>query len=384
MDVTVSQVRDRSPAAQSQTRDGPSAPRPRGPSRVVVRTLATALVAALSGAVAGVLVTRDRSTKAATADSASGALAHFATPDVATIIAAAAPAVVSVRTRPTNISNLFNSTPAAGEGTGVVVESTGTIVTSAALVAGTRPVTVTLADGRSLPARVLGRDPTSGIAVLKVAATGLATARLAASERLRIGDDVVALGDALALPGGPTVSRGVVAALQRSVAMPSGSLPQRLTGLLEVTTALGESNAGGPVIDTDGEVVGIAIAAQNGERPPGFAVDIVRERSVIDALEQGTTVTDALGADAIDVTPLLAHDYNLAVESGALVASVDPGSAAQIGGLKADDIVIGFANQRIATAADLARRVRDPSVTSVRLTVLRGRRPLTLTVRLRH
>jgi serine protease Do len=384
MDVTVSQARDGSPAAPSQTRAGPSAPRPRGPSGVVARTLVTALVAAVSGAVAGVLVTRDRTTKAASAQSASGALAHFASPDVANVIAAVAPAVVSVRTRPTNISNLFTSTPVAGEGTGVVVGSSGTIVTSAALVAGTRPVTVTLADGRSLPARVLGRDPTSGVAVLKVAATGLATARLAASARLRIGDDVVALGDALALPGGPTVSRGVVAALQRSVGMPSGSQPPRLTGLLEVTTALGASDAGGPVIDTDGEVVGIAIAAQNGERPPGFAVDVVRDRSVIDALEQGTSLTNALGAEAIDVTPLLAHDYNLAVESGALIAAVDPGSAAQSGGLKADDIVIGFANQRIATAADLARRVRDPSVTSVRLTVLRGRRPLTVTVRLRH
>jgi serine protease Do len=351
---------------------------------VLMRTLATALVAALSGAVAGVIVSRDRSNKAPAADPASGALAHFGTPDVANIVAAVAPAVVSIRTRPTSISNLFDSSPAAGEGTGVVIGSAGTIVTSASVVAGTRPVTVTLADGRSLPARILGRDPTTGVAVLKVAATGLATARLAVSERLRIGDDVVALGDALTLPGGPTVSRGVVAALQRSVAMPSTSQLPRLTGLLEVTNALGASNAGGPVIDTDGEVVGIAIATQNGERPPGFAVDIVRDRSVIDALEEGTNLTNALGAEAIDVTPLLAHDYNLPVESGALIASVEPGSAAQIGGLRADDIVVGFAHQRIATAADLARRVRDPAVTSVRLAVRRGSQSLTLTVRLRH
>ena len=67
---------------------------------------------------------------------------------------------------------------------------------------------------------------------------------------------------------------------------------------------MGAANVGGPVIDTDGEVVGIAVTAQNGERPPGFAVDVVRERSVIDALERGTTLTNALGAEAIDVTPL--------------------------------------------------------------------------------
>jgi serine protease Do len=384
MDVTVSQVRDGTPAAPSQSRGEPPSPRPRGSSSVVVRTLAWAMVAAVSGAAAGALVTRHRSTLVVASTPAPGALAHFATPDVANIVAAVAPAVVSIRTRPPNISNLFSSVPATGEGTGVVVGSSGTIVTSASLVAGTRPVTVTLADGRTLPARVLGRDPASGVAVLKVAATGLATARLAVTERLRVGDDVVALGDALALPGGPTVSRGVVAALQRSVAMPSRTEPARLTGLLQVTTALGASNAGGPVIDTDGDVVGIAITAQNGERPPGFAVDVVRETSVIRALEQGTTLTNALGAEAIDVTPLLAHDYNLPVESGALIASVEPRSAAQIGGLQADDIVVGFAHQRIATAEDLARRVLDPSVTSVRLSVLRGSRALTVTVRLRH
>jgi serine protease Do len=384
MDVTVTQVRDGTPAAPSQTRGGPPSPRPRRPSSVVVRTLATAMVAAVSGAGAGALVTRHRNTKVVTSDPAPGALAHFATPDVANIVAAVAPAVVSVRTRPPNISNLFNSLPAAGEGTGVVVGSSGTIVTSASLVVGARPVTVTLADGRTLPARVLGRDPASGVAVLKVAATGLATARLAVTERLRVGDDVVALGAALALPGGPTVSRGVVAALQRSVAMPSQTEPPRLTGLIEVTNALGTANAGGPVIDTDGEVVGIAVTAQNGERPPGFAVDVVRERSVIHALEQGTTLTNALGAEAIDVTPLLAHDYNLPVESGALIASVAPGSPAQIGGLKPDDIVVGFARQRVATAEDLVLRVLDPSVTSVHLSVLRGSRSLTVTVRLRH
>jgi S1-C subfamily serine protease len=350
---------------------------------VIVRTLVIAVVAAASGAVAGYAASRDR-TKVATSDPATGTLAHFATPDVANIVAAVAPAVVSIRTRPPNISNLFSSTPAAGEGTGVVIGSRGIVLTSAALVAGTRPITVTLADGRSLPATIMGRDAATGVAVLKVAASGLATARLAQAERLRAGDDVVALGDALALPGGPTVNRGVVAALQRSVAMPSRSQPPRLTGLLEVTTALGASNTGGPVVDTDGEVVGIAVAAQNGERAPGFAVDVVRERPVIEALEQGTKLTNALGAEAIDVTPLLARDYNLPVESGALIASVEPGSPAQLGGLEPDDIVDGFAHQRIATAEDLARRVLDPSFTSVRLSVLRGHESLSLVVHLRH
>jgi serine protease Do len=383
MDVTTSPRNDGSPAAPQQTRDGTRTAASRGPRSAAVRTVATVLLAAVSGAAAGALVAHHDRASTAT-DPAPRALSRLANADAASIVAAVAPAVVSIRTRPVSISNLFDPAPGAGEGTGVVIRSDGTIVTDDNLVAGPQAVTVTLGDGRTMPARIVGRDAASGVAVLKVAATRLPTARLAASERLRVGDDVVALGDALALPGGPTVSRGVVAALQRSVAMPSSSPSSRLTDLLEVTTALGATNAGGPVVDTDGEVVGIGIAAQNGDRPPGFAIDIVRARSVIDALEQGTPLTNALGAEAIDVTPLLAHDYGLPVESGALIASVDPGSAAQLAGLRPDDIVVEFAHQRIATAADLARRVLDPSVTTVRLAVLRGRTPLTITVRLQH
>jgi S1-C subfamily serine protease len=382
MDVTTSPRYDGSPSAPLQTRDGNPTASPRGSRSAAVRTVAIVLLAAVSGAAAGALVAHHD--RAATPDPAPSALSRLASADAASIVAAVAPAVVSIRTRPVNISNLFDPAPGAGEGTGVVIRSDGTIVTDENLVAGPQAVTVTLGDGRTMPARIVGRDAATGVAVLKVAATRLPTARLAASERLHVGDDVVTLGDALALPGGPTVSRGVVAALQRSVAMPSSSPSSRLTDLLEVTNALGDTNAGGPVVDTDGEVVGIGIAAQNGDRPPGFAIDIVRARSVIDALEQGIPLTNALGAEAIDVTPLLAHDYGLPVESGALVASIEPGSAAQRAGLRPDDIVVEFAHQRIATAADLARRVLDPSVTIVRLAVLRGNTPLTITVHLVH
>jgi serine protease Do len=383
MDVTVSGPREGSRAPLPQTRsESPQLP-PRRPRPPWARTVATALVAALSGALAGAFVARHSHNSVASSDPGPGLLAHFATPDVASIAAAVAPAVVSIRTRPPDIADFFESSSAAGEGTGTVIRSDGIILTTATLVAGTRPITVTLADGRSLPARVIGRDPAAGIAVLKVAATNLPTARLAASDRLRVGDDVVALGDALALPGGPTVTRGVVAALQRSVAMQHGGVPARLTGLLEVTAALGSADAGGPVVDTDGAVVGVATTAANGDRAPGFAIDVVRERSAIAALEHGTTPAAGLGADAIDVTPSLAHSYGLPVESGALIATVEPGSPAARAGLRPYDIVVGFARQRIATAQDLARRVSASSVTEVRISLLRGRQPLTLTVRLR-
>ena len=139
------------------------------------------------------------------------------------------------------------------------------------------------------------------------------------------------------------------------------------------------------MIDANGEVVGIATTAADGDRPPGFAVDVVRVRPVIRAIVEGRAPTDALGVDAIDVTPDLAHEYGLPVESGALVAGVMPGSPAAAAGLLPDDIVVRLGHERVATAEDLAREARDPSASSMRLAfVVRGRRTLALTVRLVH
>jgi serine protease Do len=385
MDVSVSPLRGGTPASEFEPRSDATGSSPRPPRSPAVRILATALVAAVSGAAAGAFVV-DRHGRTVSSSSssepASAPLVHLVTVDVGSIVAAVSPAVVSIRTRP-DISQLFESSPSSGEGSGVVIRSDGTILTTAMVATGTRPITVTLADGRSLQARIVGRDPASGIAVLKVAANGLPVARLAVSNRLRVGDDVVALGDALALPGGPTVTRGIVAALARSVALAKNSEPARLTGVLEVTSPLGAANAGGPVVDTQGDVVGVATTAANGDRAPGFAIDVVREQSVIRALVDGVKPSNVLGAEAIDVTPLLADDYGLPVESGALIVSVEPKSPAASAGLRPDDIVVGFARERVATAEDLALRFRDPAVASVSLSVLRGHRPLTITVHLK-
>jgi serine protease Do len=361
----------------------------RGRRSPALQTVLLVFLAAAGGAATGAVVAR-QATKPSGSAARSATAEHLAAPDVAGIAARIAPAVVSIRTRPAHIGELFQSQPAAGEGTGIVINADGTIVTDAVLVAGTRPITVGLADGRSLPATVIGRDAASGIAVLKVAARGLPVARLAGSDqsdrtdRLRVGDDVVALGDAFALPSGPIVSRGTVAALDRTVAMPSSTTrPARLTGVLEVTNVLGASYAGGPVVDSDGDVVGIATAAADGNQPPGFAIDVARVGAVIQAIEGGRAPTDALGVEAIDVTPALAQGYGLPVESGALVAAVVPGSPALEAGLRADDIVVRLGHERVATAEDLARATHDPAVTSVRLSVVRGTRSLTLEVRLR-
>ena len=389
MDVTMSQdLRESSfgaPVARHDETPGP----PRGSRSPALRTGVVAIVAVLSGAAAGAIVTRHTASTSTAPAATPGNAAHLATADAAGITAAVAPAVVAISRRPPRVDQLFETSPSAGEGTGVVIRSGGTILTSAALVTGTAPIIVRLNDGRTLPATVVGRDAALGVALLQVSARGLPTVRLAGSDRLCVGDDVVALGNALALPGGPTVATGVVAARRRTVAMPTVAVtaqtgPARLGNLLELTNGLGAAYAGGPVVDSSGEVVGITVTAADADRAPGFAIDIALVRAAIVRIEAGSAPADALGVDAIDVTPALAREYGLPVESGALVAAVVPHSAAADAGLRADDIVVRVGNKRVATAEDLARGARDPSATSFPISVRRGTATIALTVHVVH
>jgi serine protease Do len=385
-DVTVShELRESSAATHVARTDAPPG-QPPGTRSPALRTVAFVVVAAVSGAAAGAVVARRTATTSAASTPARAA--RIVTTDAASVAAAVAPAVVAIGRRPATVDQLFATSPAAGQGSGILIRSDGTILTTSALVAGSAPIIVRLGDGRTLPATVIARDPALGIALLKVEARDLPTAPLVGSDRLRVGDDVVALGDALALPGGPTVATGVVAARVRTVAMPAAATATaesaRLGNLLEITNGLGAGYAGGPVVDSSGAVVGLATTAANGDRAPGFAIDIARVRDEILRIESGRAPADVLGVDAIDVTPLLARDYGLPVESGALIASVVPHSPAAAAGVHADDIVIRVGNARVATAEDLARHARNPSSTDFRVFVRRGTKTITLTVHIVH
>jgi putative serine protease PepD len=377
MDVKVSQER-RDEATRVAAGTGEAAT---GAARARVspalRTLVLVVVAALSGALAGALVARHRSSTPRDPGPSTAS-------DVARMLASIGPAVVSINTRPVQSKQLFESSAPPGSGTGIVIRSDGMILTDAAIVASDRPISVRLADGRAFAARVVGSDVGAGIAVLKIATGSLRVAPLVSDDDLDVGDDVVALGDALALPSGPTVSRGVVAALHRTITMSTADvalgLPARLSELIQVTEPLGAGTAGGPVIDTRGRVVGLATLTASGDRAPGFAIEISRVRDAITALEHGRAPADRLGVEAIDVTPQLARAYRLPVQSGAFVASVIAGSPAATAGLQPGDIVVRVDRERVATAEDLAREAREPSNATLPLTLVRAGRTMTITV----
>jgi putative serine protease PepD len=200
-------------------------------------------------------------------------------------VAKAEPSVVSIQT---------NTVRGTAAGTGVILSSDGDILTNAHVVAGASTVLVTLI-GESQPrtARVVGADSVADLALLHIdGASGLRAATLGTSAGVAVGDDVVAIGNALALRGGPTVTRGIISALDRTLESNAGTM----TGLIQTDASISSGNSGGPLVNALGEVIGIntAVAASGGGTAAeniGFAIAIDRALPVVDRLRAGGAVT---------------------------------------------------------------------------------------------
>ena len=200
--------------------------------------------------------------------------------DVHRLLAKVEPAVVTVRTRVVGVDSLLQPVVERGTGTGVIVRSNGVILTNNHVIANAQNIQVQLADGRTLPASVLRTAVGSDLAVIKIDTSGLPTARLTASRSLRVGDAVVAIGNALALPGGPTVTEGIVSALGRSIREPNGV---QLDNVIQTDAAINPGNSGGPLVDARGRVVGINSASAAQGQNIGFAIAAGAARRVIDS-----------------------------------------------------------------------------------------------------
>ena len=210
--------------------------------------------------------------------------------DVSGLISAALPGVVS-------ISVVLNG--GQGAGTGFVISSDGEIATNAHVVADATKIDVKFADGSTAAATVLGVDRTDDLAVVKVDKVGLTALTLGTSADLRIGEPVVAIGNALDLTGGPTATEGIVSALDRTIDTNEG---EHLTHLLQTDAAINPGNSGGPLLTLDGKVVGINSAGSQDAQNIGFAIAIDTAQPIIEQLQQGKTVTKAyLG---VSTTPL--------------------------------------------------------------------------------
>lgn len=262
-------------------------------------------------------------------------------------------------------------------GTGLIVTSDGEIVTNAHVVADADTVNVRL-PGESEPrlGAVVAVDASNDLALVRIDATGLAAATFADPADIRVGDEVVAIGYALDLDGDPSVTRGVVSALDRTLSTRAGAL----NGLIQTDAAISSGNSGGPLIDAFGRVVGINTAVAYGDvdtaaNSVGFAISVaellpelddLRRAAAGDALEQGYL---GVGLDG-------RHDGG----RGAVVTQVELGSAAEQAGLVDGDVVVTANGVDVLGADDLIATVRDLAPgTSVVLGVVRAGAPIELT-----
>ncbi len=244
-------------------------------------------------------------------------------------------------------------------GTGFVYDDTGVIVTNNHVLGnGEQQILVTLSDGRTLEASLLGRDPLEDLAVLKVDVQGLPVAKLGNSSDIKVGDDVVAIGNALALEGGLSVTRGIVSGLDRTI---DTELQTQLQGIIQTDAAINRGNSGGPLVNSKGEVIGIntAIADPSFAQNVGFAIAIDRAKPIIEDLKTGIDRQIAfLGVAAQDVNERIARELSLNVQEGALIVEIQPGSPAADSDLRLEDVIVRIGSDRIRTANDMVSAIR--------------------------
>jgi Do/DeqQ family serine protease len=229
-------------------------------------------------------------------------------------------------------------------GSGFVWSSEGIIVTNNHVVEGASRITVNFSDGTQVPAKLIGVDPDSDVAVLRVDAKNLLTAPIGTSSDLLIGETVIAVGNPFGLSG--TVTTGVVSALGRSV--PSKEAGRTFTDFIQTDASINPGNSGGPLLNIEGRVIGINTMIYANAQGIGFAIPVDRAKKVIqDILRYGQVHSAWIGAVTATITPEEARRTGLRASRGALVARVITGSPAAAAGLRAGDIITAVAGKPV-------------------------------------
>ena len=256
-------------------------------------------------------------------------------PSIAELVEKAKAAVASISVESVT-RGLFFDFPDEGAGTGIVVRPNGYVVTNFHVIQDASGIKVDLTNGETYDARVVGRDLVSDLAVLKISAENLPTATFGNSNSLSVGDWVVTLGNALALKGGPTVTLGIVSARGRTVNTERG----RLYDMIQTDAAINAGNSGGPMINLDGEVVGINTAILRQAQGIGFAISSAVARPIIDSLiEHGRVVRPLIGLNGQDVTPAIANRLNLNVTEGIIITRMSRDGPAFRAGIRVGDVI---------------------------------------------
>lgn len=266
-----------------------------------------------------------------------------------------------------------------GSGSGFVFTPDGYILTNSHVVHNATRLLVTLADGRSFPAELIGDDPETDLAVIRIDAPDLIPARLGSSKSIRVGQLVVAIGNPYGFQA--TVTAGVVSALGRSLRSQSGRL---IDDVIQTDAALNPGNSGGPLVTSRGEVIGVNTAVILPAQGLCFATAIDTAKFVAGRLMKDGKIRRSylgVGGQNIPLPRRLVRFHSLPVESGIQVQTIEPGGPAQRAGLQEGDVIVGFGERPVANIDDLHRLLTDQQVGQrMPLVVLRRAEKLTLEV----
>lgn len=296
----------------------------------------------------------------------------------------AASATVSVSTARGPYGPHFGPFPRRGIGSGIVLDGQGHVLTTQHVVDGVDKVIVAFPDGRVLSGTVVGGDVETDVAVVRVTGKDFPTADFADSDALKVGQPVLAIGNPLGLPGGPTVTSGVISSLRRNLARGPGDGVR----VIQTDAAVNPGNSGGPLIDLQGRVVAINSATIPYAEGIGFSIPINAARDVASQIiEHGRVQRPWLGIAGYDVDRRIAAYYGLTARYGVFLAEVNSGSPAEGAGLQVGDVLTSLGGRPLTGLADLIELLRERRIgesidaeverrgRTVRVSVTLGARP---------
>ncbi|MCH8297104.1 MAG: trypsin-like peptidase domain-containing protein [Chloroflexi bacterium] len=293
---------------------------------------------------------------------AGGASNMLQLPNIADTVERVRSAVVSIVSEVITVDRFGRRQVGFSSGTGVIFDDSGLVLTNNHVIEGGVEITVTQDDGTQIVAEVVGADRLSDLAVLRLPGDGYRYLPLGTAGSLRVGDWVIAIGNALALPGGPTVTVGVVSALGRSIESSPGVT---LYDLIQTDTSINPGNSGGPLIDLAGNLVGIntAVLRGGGGIPVegiGFAIDIDTAQQVSQQLvELGRVRWAWMGVFLADLSPEVAAEVGLPIREGVIIRTTVIDGPSDRAGIQPGDIVVGIGGHDIATVSDLTRLLKQ-------------------------
>jgi serine protease Do len=265
--------------------------------------------------------------------------------------------------------------PVPGVGSGFVIDEGGWILTNAHVVFGSQEIKVSFEDGRTFPGELRGIDTIMDLAVVHIDANNLSVPEMA-KNNLKIGQMAIAIGSPLGLVGGPTVTAGVVSALNRSIQ----TEVTFMEGLIQTDAAINPGNSGGPLINSEGVVIGINSAIIPFAQGIGFAIPIQPAMWIAQQLrEHGEIIRPWISMNAVDVNPKMVAYYKLPINKGVMVTNVIAGSEADKSGLRPGDILVRMDDVEIDNVRDLIKVMNQRKVGDrVPMEIIRGMEKLSL------